>query len=140
MAIDFEPELEETMKARFAEALEPVYDAGVPVEGMRPGQERKHVFDFFDGSRYIVSRERLSDGELVMHVSVSFRGTGMDEPPLEGRELLLSIVERVRFLRGSMVPGMVRAFATPEGVVHMVFPEVPKELEGVPIPVDPRLN
>jgi hypothetical protein len=135
MALDFEPEIEETLKARFAEALEPVYDAAkVMSGGQRPGQLRKHVFDSFDGSRLIVSRDRMPDGEMVLHVSVSFR----DEAP-KGPEMLVMVIEKVNALRG-YVPGPIRAFASNEGVVHMIFPEVPEKLKGAVFPANPKWN
>ena len=66
MPLPFEPEIEEMMKARFNDALSPVYILkGVEQGGERPGQSRKHVFDYFDGTRLIISRDKVSTMGLI---------------------------------------------------------------------------
>lgn len=67
----FQPETIEALIARFPKALTPVYT----VEGMKRGDpfaadQRKHVFDFDDGTRLIVSHEKLGQ-RLYLHCTAS---------------------------------------------------------------------
>jgi hypothetical protein len=71
----FQPENLDAMRARWAYALSPVYDFKKCISGEQtpPGLERKHLFDFEDGVRMIVSLENnLPTNEQVMsslHIS-----------------------------------------------------------------------
>jgi hypothetical protein len=61
------------LRARYAAALEHVYDVEAIRRGaVRPGEVAANVFDFEDGLRLIVSRERYPDGEILLHFSASF--------------------------------------------------------------------
>ncbi len=67
------PEPLDALRARYAAALEHVYDVRVILQGgIRPGEVPANVFDALDGLRLIVSRERMLDRELLLHVSASF--------------------------------------------------------------------
>lgn len=72
IALQFVAEPTDRLLARFKEALTPVYDAEEIVQRkvLRPGQQRKHVFDFEDGVRVIASHE-IHSGRTVLHMSVS---------------------------------------------------------------------
>lgn len=67
------PETLERAKARFPDALETIWDVeAIRFSGAkRPGEDRRCVFDFHDGLRLIVSRERMDDGEIKIHMSAS---------------------------------------------------------------------
>lgn len=133
MGLTFQPEPDAMLKMRFIGALTPVYDADEILKGSaRPGTQRKHVFDFCDGMRMIVSRERVGD-DIFLHVSVSFTG---DEKV--GQELICLVIERVNMMRDMAVPGLVKAFQTAQGVVHFVFPEKPPS--GMVMPPSPHFN
>ena len=70
------PEPREALRARFREALGPVYDEEEQRLGTaaRPGELPRHVFDFPEGVRLIVSRLRLAkDGRILTHFSASVR-------------------------------------------------------------------
>jgi len=71
-SIQFVPEPNDRLIARFQQALEPTYDAMQIAEGKvdRPGQQRKHVFDFEDGVRCVVSHE-VHEGRKVLHMAFS---------------------------------------------------------------------
>ena len=130
--IPFEPEGMRLMKARFAEAVRKVYELDAVEAGLeqRPGVERKHVFDFEDGMRLIVSRDRL-EGEVSLHVSVSF----MPGREVTGREFLVSVLSRVTDMSGGKgVEGLVQVFTSEAGVVHFLFPEKQDRLVVVPMP------
>ncbi len=70
--LPFEPETLKEIKERFADALRPDVEVGAVLAGLvkRPGQLRKHVFDFKDGMRMIVSIDRDGD-ERCVHASFS---------------------------------------------------------------------
>jgi len=71
--LPFEAEPDDTIRARLHKALNPVYiQELIEKGGPRPGQFRKHVFDFTDGVRMIVSIERPNvAADKVLHVSFS---------------------------------------------------------------------
>jgi hypothetical protein len=71
--LPFEPETDKEIRERFPKALYPDVQTGAVVAGLvkRPGQLRKHVFDWRDGMRMIASVD--ADGVLrVVHISVSW--------------------------------------------------------------------
>jgi hypothetical protein len=72
------PESLEALRGRYARALEHVFDVPAIRDrgGIRPGEVAANVFDFEDGLRLIVSRERMPEGHVVRHVSASFAEHG----------------------------------------------------------------
>lgn len=64
--LPFEPELREKLEARFSLAFTPKFDVARCVDrtGPFPGTQRRHVFDFENGVRMIVSVD--TDGETDM--------------------------------------------------------------------------
>lgn len=69
--MSFQPEPFDALKARFPDALEKIYT----VEGLKKGEplaadQRKHVFDFEDGTRIVISHERLGT-RLYLHCTGS---------------------------------------------------------------------
>ena len=68
--LPWQPESRDSIKARFAEALALDYDlqACRAEEQEPPGVNRKHVFDFEEGVRMIVSIDR-SATERLLHLS-----------------------------------------------------------------------
>ena len=62
------------MQARYPGAIAEVSDHARIAAGAqeRPGNQRRHVFDFPDGLRAIVSRDRLTDGREGTFISGSF--------------------------------------------------------------------
>lgn len=78
MGLSFQPESIATARARYAAALTEVFDVESINLGtvLRPGECRANVFDFADGIRMIVSRDRLPTGKVVLHVSASLRQCG----------------------------------------------------------------
>ena len=70
--LPYRPESLEAMQQRFPQALAEVTDVEYcRFGGETPGQKRKHIFDFEDGLRLIVSKDRLEDGRIVVHFSAS---------------------------------------------------------------------
>lgn len=81
MAIPFQPEPVEKLKARYSEALKDTYIQLDVSRGLqsRPGEHRKHVFDFYDGIRLIVSKEKSplnAGGKILIHYSGSVLNDG----------------------------------------------------------------
>lgn len=75
----------ESLQARYADAIRDVYDQSAIVEGRvePPSGRAQHVFDTPDGVRLIVSRERVSNGMTVIHISASrFKGTWAPVVPI----------------------------------------------------------
>jgi hypothetical protein len=68
------PESIEAARERFPSALAEVVDIESVMLGNEviPGKLRKHIFDFADGLRLIVSREAIPRWGVYLHVSASF--------------------------------------------------------------------
>lgn len=68
--LPFEPEPIEKLQARYYAALEKLW---VPAPDMedRPGLHRTHTFDFEDGWRMLVSRDKIGNSE-INHISASY--------------------------------------------------------------------
>src|SRR4051812_27825169 len=63
----------EALRSRYPAALARVYEHEDTVRGgERPGEFAANCFDFGDGLRLIVSRERTLWGRVMLHVSASF--------------------------------------------------------------------
>jgi hypothetical protein len=62
-------------RERYSACLREIHDVeAIQYSGAkRPGEMPEHIFDFNDGTRLIVSRERFPDGKVWLHVSASFR-------------------------------------------------------------------
>ena len=74
MGLPFEPEKESELSKRWKPALERVWKMSEIEAGTRPGLSRKHVLDFRNGIRLIVSKElheTKHDKTLRIHVSAS---------------------------------------------------------------------
>lgn len=71
--IDYDPQTVDTLKGRYAQALAFVYDAEKlhNANAIRPGEVAENVFDFTDGVRLIISREKHDI--TVLHLSGSMR-------------------------------------------------------------------
>ncbi len=77
--IPFKPEPDEALKARVYAAAADVYDILEVAKDLSttPSKKPKHVFDFVDGMRLIISRDREGKhGPAHLHLSMSFeKGT-----------------------------------------------------------------
>jgi hypothetical protein len=71
MALPFQPESLESIKARFPMAIAKPFDVLGGITGKSgPFPLRAHVFDFFDGTRMICSRDMHVDRNVI-HFSFS---------------------------------------------------------------------
>ena len=128
--MDFEPEIEGSLKQRYSDAVVDVYDCLEVSKNpeSRPGNKRKHVFDFFDGCRLIVSKERFPDGKLMLHFSASFKD-GYFSQKSSHQEILGIVVDKVQELRGEPFKGAVQCIMIKD-VVHLMY----EENQIVPLP------
>ncbi len=122
--LPFEPESLKDIKERFADALRPDVEVGAVLAGLvkRPGQLRKHVFDFKDGMRMIVSMDRAGE-ERAVHVSFS------SHRPIKRRsdyeKFCAKMKERLEELAGRAVEPLERKMSN--AAIHFAFK--PEEFE-----------
>jgi hypothetical protein len=96
-SLQFEPESIESARERFEVAIEPIFDA----YSLRPVLSRQHVFDFDDGVRLVVTRDRMG-AEFRIHISASI-APGFDEKWASGEGFLESVQQHWRDLRGNEI-------------------------------------
>ena len=137
--LPFEPEAEITLKARYADAIQTTFNLNEIEDDpdKRPGLIRKHVFDFYDGLRLIVSKD--TDGQRTyLHYSASYNNVGQFESL---QEYIVFIIEHVNTLRGKEMEGRLTIMASPSnGIVHLMYDILQEQLEGLKPPADPRMN
>ena len=120
MTLPWEPEIDDMLQGRFDKAMERVYD----IEDMmsqdladdRPGVKREHVFDFQDGIRMIISKDRTAKGRTFLHVS----GSSYNKK-LTPEELMKSMGEKILELHKGDISGVMQAVKTSGGVIHMLL-------------------
>jgi len=120
--LPIEPESFDAMKARFALAVAEPVDTNEVREGLRPppSRDRRHVFDFEDGMRLVVSVDRVIDKEFL-HVSASGDERYAKSIKDEGFEgLVEDVMLRICGLLGRQPGNNVKAFMT-KSVLHIVF-------------------
>lgn len=108
MGLAFQPESLDSMRDRYEAALAFEWDALAILtdhQADRPGLHRDHVFDFEDGNRFVISRERQLGGRVCLHVSVSFSPRCAERFPEDRRceNLLILAQKRLAFLQGVSV-------------------------------------
>jgi len=69
-ALPFKPEPLQSMRARMGAALKPIYDVEKLTPGRTPTKKRAHVFDFPQGVRIGLSRDRCGV-KVLIHLSAS---------------------------------------------------------------------
>ena len=123
--LPFEPEPEKSLKARFQEALEDRFDMQQVEDGLieRPGLIRKHVFDFQDGLRLIVSNDK-SGNNYYMHISASVDLSVSEHSFDDLQEFVSFVLGHVNRLNGKPITGAVRIMTTEKGIVHLMIPQV----------------
>lgn len=106
-----EPESEDAMRARYAQALEGVWTPAMGVAGDTPGKLRRHTFDWPDGLRLIVSMDDLDGKGAKLHVSGSSYLLRLNEP-------VGLVFAEAAFTRIAGRPMPRRLEATAAGVMH----------------------
>ena len=113
--LPFKPETFEGIKARLPIALVDVYEIHTEP---RPGLQRKHVFDFQDGVRMIISRDAV-DGDSCVHVSASAFGLEIDRIVSRGPQYFVDKIKK-RWLELGRNPLDFAGFSLEKGVPHFV--------------------
>lgn len=133
-SVPFRPRSLEAHRPRYVAALVPVYDmdeCGRRPE-LRPGIRPEHVFDFSDGLRLLISRDRLAGGRgVITHCSASAITSTAAYLEIETRMRLegvgaaqawfcATVLERWRDLAGGALPGEpeFKGFSPGKGVPH----------------------
>ena len=118
----------EQMRARFHLAVdEPVVTSEVE-EGLRPApsRDRRHVFDFKDGMRLVVSVDRVIDQDYL-HASASGDEHYGDTVKGEGLEgMVEDVLLRLCAFMGRQPGESIQAFTT-NGVLHIIFEDTNNE-------------
>ena len=126
MGLPHESEPLAKLRARYAAALAPIHDAESLMLGTveRPGQRRRHVFDFDCGYRLIVSRERMPTGVVRTHVSGYTRD--------ESLESLMIVAKHWREVCQDDPSGLAFAGRTDGGIAHFYLePPSPEVVEAM---------
>lgn len=84
------PQSLEDMKVRYLKALESEYDCDKPLL-IRPGEKSEHIFDWFDGLRLIISKDKLNN-RVSIHVSASFTEDSQIYKELKSRKCCENIM------------------------------------------------
>jgi hypothetical protein len=128
MAVPWTPEAVDALRARYPDAVIDVYDHNAIATGRQglPGNQPKHVFDFPDGLRLIISRDRQADHRSGIVIS----GSVVPQTPVEERLQSLGpdmatalcdlICERWQSLAGSNRMPELRGWSPGKGVPHFV--------------------
>jgi hypothetical protein len=107
------------LRARYPAAVADVIDQVDVVSGkvQAPSGDPRHVFDTPDGWRLIVSRERMPDGRIGVHLSASIHDPDAAARARDLGGMLDAVVRAWRFIanteRTPMYIGM-----TPGGIPH----------------------
>lgn len=124
MTLDFMPEIEQRLKARYSEALTAIIGKVNPDNMSK--DFRKHVFDFFDGLRIVISRESTGLHNMLYYVASMHRPMDFDD----SIEFTAFVLEHINTLKDEPITGMV--YITYEkGILYISVPERP---------INPRLN
>jgi hypothetical protein len=122
IALPQEPESLEKMKARFPAALAEFVD--VEEVGRNPakapGKNRKHVFDFADGMRLVVSTD-IIEKKVLVHISVSGDARYAKSIHNSQEEFDEDLWLRLAALLGHRPPSSVQHFLSNSGVFHLFF-------------------
>jgi len=119
-----EPETLAEMKLRFPKAVESVIDIYKVRSGEQesPNNLRKHVFDFPDGMRMIVSRDVFDDGRVLYHASASGSEAYGESIRDEGvRGVAEDLLLRLAALRGEHPSNEISSFVSKKGMLHIMF-------------------
>jgi len=141
--LPFEPQEMKTMMARYHEAVKETNDVELIAAGKAPvpSKDRKHVFDFPDGLRVIVSVDKVGV-DLRLHVSCSGNDEYVKDSGVEiSKNLDLFFQEvkekarnRISEMRGEPLPLREEQFVLDHGVLHLLFSGADERLRIAALP------
>ena len=115
------------LTARYAAAVQEIYDYATPgaSERPRPSAQACHIFDWPDGLRLIISRERFQDGRVGIHLSASVQPNTSLFADVQHRRISLLALFEVIGLRWQTLAGSTRrpemvGVSAEKGVPHFV--------------------
>ena len=120
--LEFQTEKLDQLKGRFDLALKKVWnpDKMKDEKADRPGLHRQYVFDFEDGTRLIVSKDKL-EGKLFLHVSGSYHNKLFGSVKLDGKQMVERMLTHLFELTKMRPDCKGEAMATEAGVIHILF-------------------
>jgi hypothetical protein len=123
--LPFEPELVETMRLRYKDAIKDVVDIHKIAQKLiePPSKNRRYVFDFYDGLRLIISKD--SDrAKVFLHFSASMNPGSHGEFHCP-KEFIDFVVEHIQDLTPDDPPtDMAEMFFTKGGILHILVSSV----------------
>jgi hypothetical protein len=141
--LPFEPESGVLLAKRYPAAVERVYDLHEMWDKRRPGLNRQHVFDFEDGLRLIVSRERHDSDEVMLHWSASIDEGHLQRPPFQDvQDFTNFVMEHMSTLwdEPGGKQGNVHVKSSAEGIIHFFMVEDSAPKPGKCRPGDEWMN
>jgi hypothetical protein len=127
IGIPVKPEKLKALRRRFAQAVEPIYRAADTMSGaVKPQAKASHVFDFADGLRLMLNRERHADGLIVLHVIATAPGIlSSDLTKIINDPKEMGVVVIDRFARLSEIDINVakprQFFYSQDGGIHVLY-------------------
>jgi hypothetical protein len=121
--ISHTPQTFEEMKARFHLAVDEPVDTGKVAQNLipAPSKDPKHIFDYSDGMRLIISTDRVIDTNFL-HISASGNDKYVTSIKGEGLAgLVEDVMLRISALMGKSPEGTMRAFFSENGTMHVMF-------------------
>ena len=121
--LPFEPQSNDELKARFPLAVETPVEVEKIQAGIQPhpSKNRKHVFDYEDGMRLIISIDQIEDTRYF-HVSASGTeeyGKSIEKEGFEG--FVEDVFLRICVFRGRHPGNQLEACTSKGGVLHIMF-------------------
>ena len=110
------------MKNRYHLAVVEPVDTSKVREGLipAPSKDRKHVFDYSDGMRLVISVDKVID-QKFLHVIVSGDERYAKSIEDEGYDgVVEDLILRLCALRGSAPPNKIRSYKS-NSVLHIMF-------------------
>jgi hypothetical protein len=124
--LSFQPETIEDMKRRFPLAIaESILVSDIVSGKILPIiDDRSHVFDFSDGMRLIVSRDKLKKEE-ILHISATGDSDYLKTIKSEGIDgIIEDMILRISALRGKKAEAEPEIYLAPDGVIHILFRDI----------------
>ena len=118
MTLEFTPEIEESLKARYPKALTAIVGK-YEVESLSE-DFREHIFDFYDGLRLVISKEPTKLYSMISYIASMQVEMEFDD----SIEFAAFVLEHINILRDKPITGMVN-MTYERGTLYLSVPEHP---------------
>lgn len=135
MGLPWQPESIAMLSKRFPKALEQTFEVENIVgddNSDRPGKHRENVFDYQDGVRLIVSKDRFN-GNLFLHFSGSLQNGRANV------SMLPAFIQRFVELSGWTQAERADTSVSAGGVIHVILP-LRQDVTKPPVSPNPQWN